>query len=135
MQQQKRMATNTRSLELVIRRCQLVLVDSDSDSSMEASRNTDEHCSPGRANKLEGSPHLTAPVTENHKARPHGGLVHSVITPTSATTAPTLPINSHSDFGCADTPTKKTPQQRRCKNNPHSAHPDFSSKSRITRIG
>ena len=29
--------------------------DSDSDSSMEASRNTDEHRSPTRANKLEGS--------------------------------------------------------------------------------
>ena len=34
-----------------------------------------------------------APVTENHKARLHGGLVHSVLTPTSATAASTRPLN------------------------------------------
>ena len=37
-------------------------------------------------------------VTENHKARLHGGLVHSVITQTSATAASTLPLNSLSDL-------------------------------------
>ena len=33
--------------------------------------------------------HLMAPVTQNHEARLHGGLVHSVITQTSATAAST----------------------------------------------
>ena len=28
---------------------------------------------------MKAAPHLTAPVTENHRARPHGGFVHSVI--------------------------------------------------------
>ena len=37
--------------------------DSDSDSSMEASRDTDEHRSPGRANTKK-TPYLTASVTE-----------------------------------------------------------------------
>ena len=80
----------------------LMIGDSDSVSSIDASRNTDEHRSPTRANKLAS--HLMAPVTENHKARLHGGLVHSVITHTSATAASTRPLNSLSD----STSTKKT---------------------------
>ena len=71
--------------------------DSDSDSSMEASRNTDEHRSPTRAEQTR-RPHLMAPVTENDKARLHDGLVHSVITQTSATA---LPLNSL--FDCTST--------------------------------
>ena len=47
----------------------------------------------GRTN-LKAAPHLMAPVTENHKARLHGGLIHSVTTQTSATAAHTLPLNS-----------------------------------------
>ena len=56
----------------------------------------------GRTN-LKAAPHLMAPVTENHKARLHGGLVQSVIPQTSVTAASTLPLNSLSDC----TSTKK----------------------------
>ena len=49
--------------------------DDDSDSSMEASRNTDEHRSPGRAD------------TRDHEARPHSVLVPSVSTLTRDTAA------------------------------------------------
>ena len=57
---------------------------------------------------VDAPPH--GPLKPGHKARLHGGLVHSVITPTSATAASTLPLNSLSDC----TTTKK---RRRGKKN------------------
>ena len=64
-----------------------------------------------------------APVTENHKARLHGGLVHSVITQTSATAASTLPLNSLSDLHLNKKKSKGTQQSVAEKNNPQPAHP------------
>ena len=79
--------------------------DSDSDPSMAASRYIDEHRSPRRANRLEISPSTHGPGHNNHRARPHGDRVPSVI-------------------------RRQVPPQH-----PHHLSIQFSSKSRITRIG
>ena len=71
--------------------------DSDSDSSMEASRNTDAHRSPTRANKPESSPSSHGPGYREPRGKAERGLVDSVMTQTSATAASTLPLNSLSD--------------------------------------
>ena len=67
--------------------------DSDSDSSMEASRNTDEHRSPGRANtKKNPSSHDLG--HRDHEARPHSVIVPSASTLTRDTAASAQPFLS-----------------------------------------
>ena len=66
--------------------------DSDSDSSMEASRETDEHRSPGRANTKK-NPSSHGLGHRDHEARPHGILVPSATTLTSDTAASAPPFH------------------------------------------
>ena len=71
---------------------------SDSDSSMEASRNTDEHRSPGRANtKKNPTTHGLGP--RDHEARPHSVLVPSASTLTRDTAASAPPFHTQTKKG------------------------------------
>ena len=53
----------------------------------------DEHRSPTRAKKLEGSPSSHGPGYKEPQSKAARRTCHSVITPTSATAAPTQPLN------------------------------------------
>ena len=67
--------------------------DSDSDLSMEASRNTDEHRSPGRANtKKKTSFHDLG--HRDHEAWPHSILVPTASTLTRDTAASAPPFHT-----------------------------------------
>ena len=67
--------------------------ESDSGSSMEASRDTDEHRSAGRANtKKNPTTHGLGP--RDHEARPHSVLVPSASTLTRVTAASAPPFHT-----------------------------------------